>query len=726
MLTDKPIEHAEDDILNRSAFAGNLADALLNQKFGSSFAVGLYGKWGSGKTSLLNMVLERIADVNDDKIVVLRFNPWLYSDSEQLISQFFKQLGSAIKLKGDNNLNACKLIEEYSGILHLVKYLPFGNVFDAGSDLLEKKAKEVIENSHDLQAQKDKIVNALVKERWRIFVAIDDIDRLSDEEIISVFQLIKSLADFPNATYILAFDYYVVVKALETVQHGNGREYLEKIIQVPFEIPAPNIGCIHEALFDQLNQIIQGANEEDFDKDAWIQLFRYGIKSYIRTLRDVTRYSNVFGLKYSLLKNETDLVDLLGITCLQVFEPFLFTELSCYKEDLCGESLLYSGYNQKSAENKLKKVLESLLLDSNLAINNKNSVKNILAILFPRVADILQDTEVNSIYYKNEYNVRNKVAAFSCFDRYFTLMLEEEAISNEEAKRLILYANENEVIVGLKMIYQKGKIKRMFDMIENYAKSSKKKIIMDDRAEILIRSLMIVYGEFKVEDRDIFEIPFSWRFIACILALLKHIDTQNRLAVVKKCFVDERVHVSTLAITLKEFEIEHNRYFEANNRTKTTYIELSDLIVLEEEFIKRSKSALESHQILQQQNGLESIRMLEKLDPEYTVTKKRDIVTDNNTLIEIICYFVTHGHASNGFTSYKTWTVYLAEIEEYILLEEAYKKVVDIVRDCKCDRVDANSLNDLIAFLIAYEDGIDSENHISESSIMERLKKIAI
>ena len=72
-----------------------------------------------------------------------------------------------------------------------------------------------------------------------------------------------------------------MVRALGKVQHGDGKEYLEKIVQVPFEIPAPNIDDIHEALFSKLNGILGDIPEEDWDKETWGELFQQGIKNYI-------------------------------------------------------------------------------------------------------------------------------------------------------------------------------------------------------------------------------------------------------------------------------------------------------------------------------------------------------------------------------------------------------------------------------------------------------------
>ena len=322
LSSDLPITKLEEDGLNRGSFAESLAKTLVQYSFPSSLTIGLYGEWGSGKTSLLNMVFENVERI-DDSVVVLRFNPWLCSDPKQLVTQFFKQMATAIKLKKSITDKAWELIDQYADILGATSVIPVaGEIVAAFTKVLTKKAEEETkERTNDLQESKNQIIKKLRDEKIKIIVSIDDIDRLSEEEIVAVFQLVKSLADFPNTIYVLAFDYDVVVRALGKVQHGDGKEYLEKIVQVPFEIPAPNIDDIHEALFSKLNGILGDIPEEDWDKETWGELFQQGIKNYIRSIRDVIRYTNVFSLKYEHLKNETSAADLLGLTCLQVFEP---------------------------------------------------------------------------------------------------------------------------------------------------------------------------------------------------------------------------------------------------------------------------------------------------------------------------------------------------------------------------------------------------------------------
>lgn len=200
---DLPITKNSEDILNRSTFANSLAKTLLQYSFSSSLTIGLYGEWGSGKTSLLNMVLETV-ESKDSNTVILRFNPWLCSNSKQLITQFFKQLSAAIKLKKPKNETAWELIDQYADLFDAANMIPgAGTIISAFGKTLAKEAKEKNEQeSNDLQGKKDKIITKMRDDDIRVIVSIDDIDRLTEEEIISVFQLVKALADFPNTIYI--------------------------------------------------------------------------------------------------------------------------------------------------------------------------------------------------------------------------------------------------------------------------------------------------------------------------------------------------------------------------------------------------------------------------------------------------------------------------------------------------------------------------------------------
>lgn len=92
--TDKPIINTNSDLLGRASFSEQLAKAILSYTNSENFSISLCGKWGSGKTSILNMIEEYIGKLtleysDDKKPIIVHFNPWNYSDQAQLITQFF-------------------------------------------------------------------------------------------------------------------------------------------------------------------------------------------------------------------------------------------------------------------------------------------------------------------------------------------------------------------------------------------------------------------------------------------------------------------------------------------------------------------------------------------------------------------------------------------------------------------------------------------------------------
>ena len=80
MNSDHPIESFADDALGRASVARHIANQLALAPMDHSIVFGLYGPWGSGKTSLLNMVCEELESADNPPIVV-KFSPWNYPSS---------------------------------------------------------------------------------------------------------------------------------------------------------------------------------------------------------------------------------------------------------------------------------------------------------------------------------------------------------------------------------------------------------------------------------------------------------------------------------------------------------------------------------------------------------------------------------------------------------------------------------------------------------------------
>jgi predicted KAP-like P-loop ATPase len=87
---DAPIKTASEDRLGRASFVRQLARALIRlDGSASGGVVGLTGEWGSGKSSVLNLLEEQISIDYKDNPIIVRFNPWLVSGRDDLIASFF-------------------------------------------------------------------------------------------------------------------------------------------------------------------------------------------------------------------------------------------------------------------------------------------------------------------------------------------------------------------------------------------------------------------------------------------------------------------------------------------------------------------------------------------------------------------------------------------------------------------------------------------------------------
>ena len=332
--SDKPIEKIENDKLNRKSFSQQLAHAILSYTSQDNFTIGLCGRWGTGKTSIINMVIEEMTNKTSDlpnKPIIVKFNPWNYSDTAQLIQQFFTTIMSEIGISpsGKELKRVGSALEKYSEIFEYSQYIPVvGKYLKPIKDLVKEFGTEVSEvalQKNSLESVKVEVIDALKSQNQKIIVIIDDIDRLNNEQIRLIFQLVNCVAGFPNMIYLLSFDKSVVIRALEDEQKCNGEEYLEKIIQVPFDVPEAKKSDVHELLFDQLNNLWFGEIPSgNFEKEYWSKVYNNCLSPLLNTIRDVNRVINVYKFKYGLLHSETNCIDLLAITTLQVCAPNIF------------------------------------------------------------------------------------------------------------------------------------------------------------------------------------------------------------------------------------------------------------------------------------------------------------------------------------------------------------------------------------------------------------------
>ncbi len=238
-------------------------------------------------------------------------------------------------------VEASKKFKAYAKLFQPFSLIPSAALPFLGE--IAKIFKEVVENvadtsqalwesaSKDLNGLRQEINQWLEELSCKILIVIDDIDRLNSIEIRQIFQLVKALGDFPNTIYLLAFDKHVVIESLKKVQEGPGIDYLEKIVQIPFEVPIISGEKVERYLFDALNGLLEDLPQQKWDENHWLNMYLGGMKYFFATIRDVKRYINNLRFGYNIVIGEVNAADFFAITALQIFTPRLYAGIKVNK-----------------------------------------------------------------------------------------------------------------------------------------------------------------------------------------------------------------------------------------------------------------------------------------------------------------------------------------------------------------------------------------------------------
>jgi hypothetical protein len=246
LLNDKPSDDIHSDLLDASQTAATIASILLASRRVSPFVMAIDGGWGIGKSTLLRQIESHLSGERD--IVCVRFNAWTAqggSALEGLIKSVLGQLDPNILRRSIRRLAKQRgaigvariltaIAARFLGITRLVDELWARLAVDARS---RNEMRDLIGNMLSQWIQRsDRSDRALI-------VFIDDLDRCADDIIIQVCEAVKLYLDAPGLIFVLACDLAVLARGAATTARGGvgeGRAYLEKIIQVAYRVPPPD------------------------------------------------------------------------------------------------------------------------------------------------------------------------------------------------------------------------------------------------------------------------------------------------------------------------------------------------------------------------------------------------------------------------------------------------------------------------------------------------------
>lgn len=310
-LTDHPLTEEEEELSGWTSQAQTLTQKLLaTDTSHAAFSLGIVASWGEGKSSFMG-IMQRYLQQARQEVIVMHFNPWLYDKEAQLTKVFFEELRRTL---APYSSKLSKSIDNYADLLLAVD----SSWLKLAHELLRLSQRSTTE-------QFDKLSRDIKELGRRVVIFIDDVDRLTREELMELFNLVRNSSNLPCLYFVLAYDKSYVLKTLQSDGEHMSR-YPEKILQEEYSLPKLAPDKMWTVLERCLNKTQLGQESPGRIRDLISDLQSDTVLSYhLTTLRMVKRMVNGFSSRYEQLhKAGVDLLDLF------IFELIYYVYPSVY------------------------------------------------------------------------------------------------------------------------------------------------------------------------------------------------------------------------------------------------------------------------------------------------------------------------------------------------------------------------------------------------------------
>ena len=464
-FNDAPISIPEDDLFGIDPFAQALAKSLRGMDSPVGTTIALNGPWGSGKSCAVNLIRHHLRnDVECGTLDIVDFKCWWFRGEEALVLAFLQELNLSIQKSLTGKVGELipqlgkKLLQAGPVVgtsIDLAGGIPFGTLVAESMDF----AKRFFSDSEPIETVFNKLSNALESQEKRFLVIIDDIDRLTPNEAISIFRLIKSVGRLPRIMYLLVFDRELAEKAVSATYPSEGPHFLEKIIQASFDLPLPTRDDLNRATLSQIGTLCGEPRNTD-QLRRFMNIFYDAVSPYLSTPRDLTRLSNAIAVSWPAVAKEVDVGDYVAMEVLRLFEPSLYNFIRRNKERLCGTQpgTTSRGDHQNDMDDHLKHVPDSA--------GRRERAKLALMRLFPRFENIrYSDSSIE------KWEAERLICTSAHFDTYFRMTVGDDTLSLAEIHEFIEHAGDKEFV--------KQAFRRAFSSVRRNGKS-KVPLLLDE------------------------------------------------------------------------------------------------------------------------------------------------------------------------------------------------------------------------------------------------------
>lgn len=248
------------DLLGYQPYVDALAEVLARDSLETPFCIGIFGRWGTGKSTFMGLLNKQLDNREQGHYNTLFFQPWQFEEKEEvwkaLLLSTLRYLEVELeRLKSQTEIEYEKIKKTLTSLMlgvgklalnKALKSISGGNITADG--IFEMYANASKDNSQfintfreEFKNIKDEILSASGNQQARLFIFVDDLDRCTPENCIMVLESIKLFFDLEECVFILGIDREVVQKGIEHKYSNSisikGQDYLDKMIQLPFSLP---------------------------------------------------------------------------------------------------------------------------------------------------------------------------------------------------------------------------------------------------------------------------------------------------------------------------------------------------------------------------------------------------------------------------------------------------------------------------------------------------------
>jgi hypothetical protein len=394
----------------------------------------------------------------------------------------------------------------------VAEYIPVaGKGLKIGADVVSAAAA-TIADPPSIGKQRQKIREALRGIDQRVLVLVDDIDRLSRDEVREIVKLVRLTGDFPGIVYLLAFDRERVERALGD-DDESGRAYLEKIVQVVYDVPRAQEADIHRLLFGDLDAALSGLEHGDFDQRQWASIFAHIVQPLVRSPRDVRRYVNAIPATVKVVGREVALMDVLALEAIRVFVPDLFSRLPAHLAGLTTGPLTWGSGSDPHADEIRALAKHAAYPEVATAMINE---------LFP-----LARRHLGGLTYGDDFLPRwrrqRRVAVTEVLRFYLERRLPEGAIATAEVDEAFRLLGDRSGLTSFLEKLSPERIETLLGRLEAYEEE-----FTLSQVESAAAALLDQMHRLRVSKLHIFDLGADLALHRVILRLLRRVEDENQ------------------------------------------------------------------------------------------------------------------------------------------------------------------------------------------------------